>query len=87
MQITLEEWVTQFKPIMEDEITPKLFENLSSLETYPANQIWTEEDDGESNSIYNGVHWSNRMGYYATEIPWTKSITIVLSSKDDEEEE
>lgn len=84
--LTWEEWEETYKPIpsSRDVFGNGMFDyiddDLKDIKQYPENQIWTAIDgEGVYIDIINGVHWANRLGYYVTEIPWTRDLYVTNS--------
>lgn len=90
-QITWDEWVEKYKPVMtglkpNQEI--RMFEtygqDLKTITTWPVSQIWTlKEEDGEQ-FLDPGLRWINRLGYYACNIPWDNwELQVTITGDND----
>jgi hypothetical protein len=85
---TIEAWETNFKPIVNNiEVTESwggiMFEtydpDLKFVRNCPTEHIWTLVDGDKGLWIVSGYHWVNRIGYFVTEIPWTKDYEVVVA--------
>jgi hypothetical protein len=87
--ISWEKWEKEYQPIKNPHSRDpgfwgSMFETFEPdteyLKKIPNNYIWTLVDNNP-NSVYldvvPGVHWANRMGYFATEFPWEDSDMTV----------
>jgi hypothetical protein len=88
VELTFEEWVETYKPIINHIDTNASFDGLM-FETYgdevefvntqsPAN-IWMF-GDGDDGGLYiwNGWGFVNRIGYFVTEVPCPDGLTIQI---------
>lgn len=73
-----DEFFEKFRPITNKHTGSFLFETFGAehnfVKNQPKNTVWTLLDD---NSIVNGYHWVNRVGYYVTEVPWTEDTHVI----------
>lgn len=52
---------------------------LNFVRNQPNNKVWTLMDDEEGNLIImTGLHHTNRVGYFVTELPWTEESVVDL---------
>jgi hypothetical protein len=78
MEITIEEWVAQYKPIV-NTIDPEASWDGTMYETYgqellavqnaDPNCVWTYLDTDNGTAISAGMGYVNRIGYFITEVP------------------
>lgn len=97
IELTMEEWESTFKPIVNHLDENASFQNEDGdgimFETYDeelqfvkeqgANYIWTygTGDDGGS-YIWNNYHFVNRLGYFITEVPWIEGNVYQIKVSD-----
>jgi hypothetical protein len=91
-----EDWVMEFLPIENHINTDAEFEGhmfavdgqeLDFIKSQNHYCIWTlVESDSEGAYIYNGWKPENKVGYFLTEVPWSKGDEIKVSVIDDEED-
>lgn len=88
--MTFEEWVEKYKPLKNEYGEVALFETYGSdidfLNKQNPDCIWTLEDTGDGAFIASGVHFVNRIGYYVTEIPVSKTEHIFVNIESETEE-
>ena len=96
IQLTEDEFEAQYKPIRnhlsENEHTDmfetfgKEYEFVKKINAEDPDRVWTYMDGDEYPSIVDGWAFVNRIGYFITEVPCPKgvSIEVKLGNYDDE---
>lgn len=65
----------KFRP--EEQMFETFGPELEFVKAQPENNVWTLMDDDDGNPVITtGFHVVNRIGYYVTEVPWTKHATF-----------
>ena len=81
MDITYEEWVEKYKPKLNEDGDPHMYETYSpyidAIMDIPDTYIWTWVDGGDYSGYSAGFHRVNRMGYFVTEVPWESEDVYV----------
>lgn len=80
--MTYEEWVEKYRPMQNPLVPGASFDGLM-FETFgdevefvgqqPPQNVWTYVDDGEHESITNGLCFVNRIGHFITQVPYDDS--------------
>lgn len=86
MEITYDEWLEQYMPLVDEDGNPLEFETYGEAyklitETDPS-FVWTRRDDGEVCYISSGRHWVNRDCYFITSVPFTEDVIVPLYEYD-----
>src|SRR4051812_14157929 len=77
--LTWEQFVEQYKPVTneidnnasKDNLMFETFGNeLEFVNAADEHYVWTIVHDGQTEEIYPGRRFVNRLGYFITEIPW-----------------
>ena len=81
-EMTFDEWVKEYKPMMEDGCLMR-FDWTSSDDVKKLNEVgplrvWTMVWEGSESCILSGYHRVNRMEYYITEKQRAADIDIVV---------
>jgi len=90
IQMTYEEWLEQYKPLLNVDGTPLVFEtygvDYEELKEKNRLTIWTVEDiDGET-AMFSGFHWVNRLHYHITTVPFKEEQSIAVVMPQEEED-
>ena len=93
-QLTFEQWVERFKPMLDRDGQPLFFdtsfpEQKKVIQSTSNSLIWTETDDGDCDEIISGYHFVNRMGHYICSVLVEEDdhFFVILSVKDQDDEE
>ena len=94
--MTYEEWAEKFRPI-KNHIDDNASFDGTMFETYGAEfeevvkvanteprRVWTYVS-GDAETITDGLHFVNRMGYFITEVPFEGEGFLEISLDEDEE--
>jgi hypothetical protein len=88
MELTYEQWVDTYKPILNEHGDPRTFETYGSdldlvNEVLPT-KVWTWVDGGDYSGISAGWHFVNRMAYYICQVPFEDDSLYVDVYEPDE---
>lgn len=93
IEMTMEEWETMFRPIVNHLDENASFQNeddegimfetydeeLEFVKSQPINRVWTYHHGDENSSyISNGFGFVNRLGYFITELPYPADTDIFI---------
>jgi hypothetical protein len=77
LDMNYKEWKAKYKPIQNGE-NGFWFDDPEQLKTFDPKQIWTWVSEGDSDWIYNGYRWINRLSYLVTEVAWQEGEDICV---------
>lgn len=82
--LTWQQWEEIYKPIPNPSDTSgdtisfdTEGKDLEEVSKYPENQIWTGKDGGGIyTEIISGMHLTDRLEYYITQVPWDRDLCV-----------
>ena len=89
--MTFDDWEEKYKPISNPRDGDILFETYEEDMEFVLKQnpacVWTDVDYDGKNFILSGLHFSNRLGYYVTEVPFVGETPIEVELWEDDDED
>jgi hypothetical protein len=77
LDMNYKEWEAKYKPIASEDGS-WFHDDAEKLKTFDPKQIWTWVSEGDSDWIYNGYRWINRLSYLVTEVAWQEGEDICV---------